>query len=156
MAVAITWYDSRSTRPLSSTRASNRRPRLARRVTGWAAARLSACCSRRSTPKSSARIGWSNDRGVISMRAVYSGGTRRRLHDLLHGNDPDPPRLGEHADDRADRLCRHADVPSDLRRRHPALSLGQAAKDVSVELAPEIDRGWKVHGGSPGDGDRFT
>src|SRR5207253_7281684 len=35
-------------------------------MTGWAAARLSACCSRRSTPKSSARIGSSNSCGANS------------------------------------------------------------------------------------------
>ena len=67
MALAITRYDSRRTRPLSSTRGSNRRPRLDRVMTGWAAARLSACCSRRSTPKSSARMGFSMTGGALSM-----------------------------------------------------------------------------------------
>src|SRR2546422_314076 len=66
MALAIARYASRSTRPLSSTRGNSRRPFSNSLMTGWAAARLSACCSRRSTPKSSARIGSSNSCGANS------------------------------------------------------------------------------------------
>src|SRR5256886_17450350 len=42
-------------------------------MTGWAAARLSACCSRRSTPKSSARIGSSNGCGANSAEGWAPG-----------------------------------------------------------------------------------
>jgi len=56
----------------------------------------------------------------------------------LHRTDSDSSCLGEHADDRAHRLLRHTEVLTDLRGRHLALSFCQAAKDISVELAPEI------------------
>jgi hypothetical protein len=48
-------------------------------------------------------------------------------------------RFGEHADDRAGRLLRPAVIPTELRRRHRAVSAGPTAKDVSVELAPKMD-----------------
>jgi len=44
------------TRPLSRSRVTSGRPAVGRGVTCCAAARLSACCSKRSIPKSSARI----------------------------------------------------------------------------------------------------
>src|SRR5438876_6621692 len=73
MALAIARYASRSTRPLSSTRGNSRRPFSNSLMTGWAAARLSACCSRRSTPKSSARIGSSNGCGANSAEGWAPG-----------------------------------------------------------------------------------
>src|SRR5688572_9770109 len=50
-------YDASRTRPLSRTRGDSLRDFQGVSVTRWAAARVSACCSRRSMLKSSARIG---------------------------------------------------------------------------------------------------
>ncbi len=60
MALAIARYPSRNTRPFASTRGSSERPLRGAAKTGCAVARLSACCSKRSLPKSSARIGASS------------------------------------------------------------------------------------------------
>src|SRR5881397_328307 len=90
-ASAITRYASRSTRPLSSTRGNSRRPFSDSLMTCWAAARLSACCSRRSTPKSSARIGSSSGcransaegwaLGIVVSEAKESGELLARTRD---------------------------------------------------------------------------
>ena len=50
-------YDSSRTRPFSATRGRTACPRRGVSVTAWAAASVWACCSSRSTLKSSARIG---------------------------------------------------------------------------------------------------
>ncbi len=71
------------------------------------------------------------------------------LHDSLDRTDPHLPCLGEHGEDRARRVLRHAEALADLRWRHLALSLREAAKDITVERAPEIDCGQKAHGGPP-------
>ena len=57
IATAMMRYASSKTRPFSRSRVANRRPVVGLVVTGCAAARLSACCSRRSMLNSSARIG---------------------------------------------------------------------------------------------------
>ena len=61
------------------------------------------------------------------------------LHNPFHRTDPHPSRLDQHAEDRAHRALRYAEVATDLRRRHFAMALHEAAKDIRVELAPEID-----------------
>src|SRR5271165_2107045 len=57
MADAIARYAARRTRPLSWSRLAKRFSPVVFSATRCATARLSACCSRRSTLKSSARIG---------------------------------------------------------------------------------------------------
>src|SRR5258708_977224 len=87
MALAIARYASRSTRPLSSTRGNSRRPFSDSLMTCWAAARLSACCSRRSTPKSSARIGSSNGCGANSAAGWalgITGSEAKKFASLFH------------------------------------------------------------------------
>src|SRR5712664_1522592 len=71
------------------------------------------------------------------------------LHDSLDRTDPDLAGLGEHREDRAHRVLRHAEAPAELRRAHLTRSLGQAAEDVPVELAPEIHCGWTIRHDGP-------
>src|SRR5256712_2042531 len=57
-------YASSRTDSLSLSRAASDRPVVGLAVTGWAAARLSACCSRRSILKSSSRMDSSLSHGA--------------------------------------------------------------------------------------------
>ena len=114
---AIARYDATKTRPLSRTRGVSNRPTRASSVTTCAVARLAACCSSRSTPKSSARIGSSSstllatDENIVPMGFLtYSGVVRlnqlqkpisisnrksssvvtRRVPPIRHPNPPTP------------------------------------------------------------------
>src|SRR6185295_13227937 len=68
---AMPRYPARSTCALSRTRGRRGRPRGGRPPAWWASARLRACCSRRSMPKISARMG-SCSGEEPSMTAVIS------------------------------------------------------------------------------------
>src|SRR5713101_9471126 len=63
-ALAMARYASSRTDSLSLSRTARDRPVVGLEVTGWAAARLSACCSRRSILKSSARMDSSLSHGA--------------------------------------------------------------------------------------------
>src|SRR5712691_2074064 len=63
-ALAMARYASSRTDSLALRRAARDRPVVGLAVTGWAAARLSACCSRRSIPKSSSRMDSSLSHGA--------------------------------------------------------------------------------------------
>src|SRR6266850_4106623 len=71
------------------------------------------------------------------------------LEDALDRANTDLAGLGEHREDRAHRVLRHAEAPAELRRAHLTRSLGQAAEDVAVELAPEIHCGWTIRHEGP-------
>src|SRR5205807_6811200 len=64
-------YDAIRTRPFSRTRGRSGRPGPDSLVTICAAARLSACSSRRSTLKSSARMGSESEKKLRIGRAVF-------------------------------------------------------------------------------------
>src|SRR2546422_3447179 len=63
-ALAMARYALSKTDSLSLSRTARDRPAIGRALTGWAAARLSACCSRRSMLKSSSRMDSSLSHGA--------------------------------------------------------------------------------------------
>src|SRR2546428_12655847 len=63
-ALAMARYALSKTDSLSLSRTARDRPAIGRALTGWAAASLSACCSRRSILKSSSRMDSSLSHGA--------------------------------------------------------------------------------------------
>src|SRR5688572_6334753 len=88
-AAAMARYASRRADSLLLNRAARDLPVIGRAATGWAAARLSACCSRRSMLKSSSRMDFSLSHGA----ACDAGANARRNADF---NSPIGKRATEH------------------------------------------------------------